>query len=349
MQEMAPFLIDQFLSNFSSDVGIDLGSANTPVVVRGRGIRLHEPSYVAVDRVRKKVIAVGHDARMMTGRTPPYISVIRPIRDGVISDFDVAQSMLRYFLEKLGNRGVLRPRVIVGIPPDITDVEQRAVSEAARQAGARSVYLVSQPMAAAIGAGLPVLEPTGSMLVDIGAGTTDVAVIALGGVVVGRARRVAGDEIDEAILNHVRKVHQLSIGERSAEELKMDLTSPSRNGKRESVRVKGLDLRTGLPDSREITSNEVYEAVSDIIMMIAELVKSTLEVTPPELVSDIVQRGITITGGTAMMEGIDQVLSLKTGVTCRKAPNPLYSVALGTEKIFNEAGLMKAIFGRKRR
>jgi len=346
---MAQFFIDQLLSGFSSDVGIDLGTANTPVLVRGKGIKLREPSYVAIDSIQKRVIAVGHEARLMYGRTPPYISVVRPIRDGVISDFDIAQSMLRYLLNRLGNHGILRPRVIVGIPPDVTDVEQRAVSEAARQAGARSVCLVSQPMAAAIGAGLPVLEPSGSMVVDIGAGTTAVAVISLGGVVVWRARRVAGDEMDDAILNYVRRAHHVLIGELSAEELKMELGSASRNGEQDVALVKGLDLKTGLPKVQKIRTGEIYEALADIILMIAELVKSTLEATPPELVSDIVQKGIVLTGGGSLLKGLDQILSKKAGVPCHRASDPLSSVVLGTETIFNNPRLMKAVSNRSKR
>jgi len=343
------FFLDQFLSNFSQDIGIDLGTANTPVLIRGKGVRLREPSYVAFDKHKKKVIAVGNEAKMMYGRAPSFIDVIRPIRDGVIADFEIAQSMLKYILGKVGNHGLLRPRVIVGIPGDVTDVEYRAVSEAARQAGARSVYLISQPLAAAIGGGLPVLDASGSMVVDIGGGTMEAAVISLGGTVVWRARRVAGDEMDATILNYVKKTYNLLIGEKTAEDLKIELGSALESEENRYTYVKGRDLQTGLPRIQRIYAEEIYNALREIVAVITELVKSTLEATPPELVSDIIEKGIMLTGGSSLLKGLDQYLSKATGVNCYRATDPLSTVVLGTERLFKEPLLMKVIFGKSQK
>ncbi|MDP3044354.1 MAG: rod shape-determining protein, partial [Bacillota bacterium] len=296
---------------FSRDMGIDLGTANTLVYVKGRGIVLREPSVVAIQRDSGHILAVGEEARQMIGRTPGNIVAIRPMRDGVIADFDTTQSMIKYFINKaLRSRIFLvRPRVVIGVPSGVTAVEERAVREAALQAGAREAYLIEEPMAAAIGAGLPVHEPTGNMIVDIGGGTTEVAVISLGGIVTSRSIRVAGDEMDEAIIQHIKRNYNLMIGERTAEEIKIKIGTAYPLDISETEEVRGRDLVTGLPKTVLVTSDEIYRALSEPISSIMEAIRNTLEKTPPELSSDIMDRGIMMAGGGGMLRGLDRLVS----------------------------------------
>ena len=327
-------VIRGLLSRFSRDMGIDLGTANTLVHVRGRGILLREPSVVAINRDDKKVLAVGEEAKRMLGRTPGNIIAIRPLKDGVIADFEQTEKMIRYFIEKIHRRNYLMaPRVVIGVPSGVTEVEERAVKEAAKKAGAKEAYVVEEPMAAAIGAGLPVSEPTGSMIVDIGGGTTEVAVISLGGIVTSRSARIAGDEIDEAIANYVRRTYNLFIGDRTAEEAKFEVGSAYPTGPERTMNVRGRDLISGLPRSATITSSEIREAIQDPINAIIEAVKVTLEGTPPELASDIYERGIVLAGGGALLEGLDQLICRETGMPVHIAVDPLSCVVIGTGKI----------------
>src|SRR5689334_761531 len=303
-------LLRGVLGRFSRDMGIDLGTANTLVHVRGKGILLREPSVVAIERDNKKVLAVGEEAKRMLGRTPGNIIAIRPLKDGVIADYDQTEKMLRYFIEKVNRKALwASPRVVVGIPSGVTEVERRAVIEASKKAGAREAYLIEEPMAAAIGAGMPIVEPTGSMIVDIGGGTTEVAVISLSGIVTSRSIRVAGDEIDEAITAYVRRTYNLFIGDRTAEFAKFEVGSAYPAGPERRMEVRGRDLISGLPRGATITSSEIREAIQDPINSIVEAVKVTLESTPPELSADIYERGIVLAGGGALLEGIDQLIS----------------------------------------
>lgn len=322
------------LSRFSRDMGIDLGTANTLVHVRGRGILLREPSVVAIDSETKKVLAVGEEAKRMLGRTPGSIQAIRPLKDGVIADFEQTEKMIRYFISK-AHRGIIwiSPRVVIGVPSGVTEVEERAVKEAAKKAGAKEAFTIEEPMAAAIGAGLPVSEPTGSMIVDIGGGTTEVAVISLGGIVSSRSVRIAGDELDEAIINYVRRTYNLHIGDRTAEKAKLEVGSVYPVGPERSMEVRGRDLITGLPRSTALTSGEVREAIQDPINAIIEAIKVTLESTPPELSADIYERGIMLAGGGALLEGFDQLISRETGMPVHIAADPLSCVVLGTGKV----------------
>lgn len=330
-------IVRGMLGRWSRDMGIDLGTANTLVHVRGRGILLREPSVVAIERESRKVLAVGEEAKRMLGRTPGNIIAIRPLRDGVIADFDQTEKMIRYFIEKVHRRTMLlAPRVVVGVPSGVTEVEERAVMEAARKAGAKDAYTIEEPMAAAIGAGLPVAEPTGSMVVDIGGGTTEVAVISLGGIVTSRSIRVAGDEIDEAIVNYVRRTYNLYIGDRTAEQAKFEVGSAYAIGPERTMQVRGRDLISGLPRSTTITSSEIREAIQDPINSIVEAVKVTLESTPPELSSDIYERGIVLAGGGALLEGLDHLLARETSMPVHVAPDPLSCVVLGTGRVLEE-------------
>lgn len=330
-------LFNGILGRFSRDMGIDLGTANTLVHVRGRGILLREPSVVAIERDTKKVLAVGEEAKRMLGRTPGSIIAIRPLKDGVIADFDQTEKMISHFIQKVHRRGrLVAPRVVVGVPSGVTEVEERAVKEAARKAGAREAYLIEEPMAAAIGAGLPVAEPTGSMIVDIGGGTTEVAVISLSGIVTSRSIRVAGDEIDEAIVNYVRRTYNLYIGDRMAEEAKFEVGSAYASGQERTMEVRGRDLISGLPRSTIITSSEIREAIQDPINAIVEAVKVTLEGTPPELASDIYERGIVLAGGGALLEGLDKLLSRETSMPVHIATDPLSCVVIGTGRVLDE-------------
>lgn len=323
-------LLGGVLGRFSRDLGIDLGTANTLVHVQGRGILLREPSVVAIDRDSNSVLAVGEEAKRMLGRTPGNILAIRPLKDGVIADFDQTEKMIHYFLSRVHRRGMLLPpRVVIGVPSGVTEVEERAVREATKKAGAREAYLIEEPMAAAIGAGLPVFDPVGSMVVDIGGGTSEVAVISLGHIVTSRSVRVAGDEIDEAVANYVRRAYSLTIGDRTAEMAKIQLGSACAVGPERSAEVRGRDLISGLPRSTRITSSELREAIQEPLNAIVEAVKVTLEDTPPELAADIYENGIVLAGGGALLEGLDRLLSCETCMPVHIAPDPLSCVVLG--------------------
>ncbi|AJA48431.1 Rod shape-determining protein MreB [Clostridium pasteurianum DSM 525 = ATCC 6013] len=318
----------------SRDMGIDLGTANTLVYVKGKGIVLREPSVVAINTNTKTVLAVGNEAKQMIGRTPGNIVAIRPLKDGVIADFDVTESMLRKFIAKVTSKGAFAsPRIIVCFPSGVTEVEKRAIDEATKRAGARDVQLMEEPMAAAIGAGLPVEEPKGSMVVDIGGGTTEVAVVSLGGIVTSKSLRVAGDELDESIINYIKKVYNLMIGERTAENIKMQLGSAYKvSDVEETMEIKGRDLVTGLPKNIEITESEVREALKEPVASIVDSIKLTLEKTPPELAADIMDIGIMLTGGGALLRGLDCLINNETHMPVHIAEAPLDCVALGAGK-----------------
>ncbi len=318
---------------FSHDMGIDLGTANTLVYVRGQGIVLSEPSVVAINKDTGKVRAVGNEGKNMIGRTPGNIVAIRPMKDGVIADFEVTEEMLRYFIHKVHNRKrLVWPRVAVCVPSGITAVEKRAVTESAMQAGAKKVYTIEEPMAAAIGAGLPVQEPQGCMIVDIGGGTTEVAVISLGGIVFCRSVRVAGDEMDQAIIQHLKRTYNMMIGERTAEEIKIAIGSAFPLKDELEMQVKGRDQVLGLPKILTITSEEIREALHEPVSAIVEAVRLTLDRTPPELSADIVDRGVVLAGGGALLRGLDQLLSKDTGLHVSVVEDPLTAVVLGTGK-----------------
>ncbi|MGE5560636.1 MAG: rod shape-determining protein [Chloroflexota bacterium] len=325
------------LLNFSRDVGIDLGTANTLVYLKGKGIILQEPSVVAQQKDTGEILAVGEEAKRMIGRTPGNIVAIRPMKDGVIADFDITQQMLKHFIRKaISSRSLFKPRVVVCVPTGVTEVEKRAVKEATEQAGASRAFIIEEPMAAAIGAGLPVQEPTGSMVVDIGGGTTEVAIISLGGIVTSRSIRVAGDELDEAIVNYVKRNYNLLIGERTAEDVKIAIGSAMPSEKDETVDMRGRDLVTGLPKTVKISSNEVQKALSEPISLILEAIKVTLERTPPELAADIMDRGIVMTGGGSLLRGLDRLVARETGMPVHVADDPLLCVALGAGKYLDE-------------
>ena len=312
-------------------MGIDLGTANTLVHVAGRGIVLCEPSVVAIDREKNRVCSVGSDAKLMVGRTPSHIVAVRPLKDGVIADFEITREMLKHFIERAHRgRKFAFPRVMVGVPSGVTEVEKRAVIEAAQSAGAREARTIEEPMAAAIGAGLPVSEPTGSMIVDIGGGTTEVAVISLGGIVTSRSLRIAGDEIDEAIIAYVRRHYNMLIGERTAEAIKMELGSAFPLFQEITYTVRGRDLISGLPGSAVLTSGEIRDAIREPVMEIVETVRATLEQSPPELSADIMERGIMLAGGGALLRGLDQLLAREVQTPVHIADDPLTCVVLGT-------------------
>ena len=320
---------------FSTDIGIDLGTCNTLVYIRGKGIVASEPSVVAVERGTKRVVAVGEEARRMLWKTPGDIIAIRPLRDGVIADLETTEKMIRYFIAKvLPRRWLVKPRMVIGVPSCITEVERRAVEESAFKAGAREVKVIDESLAAAIGANIPIFEPAGHMVVDIGGGTSEISVISLGGMVVTNAIRLGGDEFDEAIIKHVRTVHNLIIGERTAEELKISIGNASPDRKIEKMEVKGTDAITGLPRRLEIDSVEVREALQEPINAIIEEIKRTLGQTPPELAADIVERGIVLTGGGSLLKGFDTLIANETGVPAFLAEDPLNCVALGAGRYF---------------
>jgi rod shape-determining protein MreB len=324
-------MFGKLLNYFSTDIGIDLGTANTVVYVRGRGIVLREPSVVAIVTGTSQVRAVGEEAKRMLGRTPGNITAIRPMKDGVIADFDITEAMLRYFIKKAHNRRYgVKPRVIVAVPSGITEVERRAVKESAYHAGARDVRLIEEPMAAAIGVGLPVEEPAGNMIVDIGGGTTEVALISLAGIVLSRSVRVAGDECDEAITQYMKRAYNLMIGERTAEDIKMKAGSAYPLEQELTMEVRGRDLVAGLPKTLTITSEEIREALQETISIIVENVRVTLERCPPELAADLVDRGIMLAGGGSMLRGVDKLLAEETGLPVHLSDDPLSAVALGT-------------------
>lgn len=337
---------DAFFGWLSNDLAIDLGTANTLVFVKGKGIVLREPSVVAVrkDARVNRVLAVGKEAKMMLGRTPGNIVAIRPIRDGVIADFEVTEAMLRYFIKKVHNRRTLvHPRIIVSVPSGITQVEKRAVRESAESAGAREVFLIEEPMAAAIGAGLPITEPTANMVVDIGGGTTEVAVISLAGIVYSNSVRVAGDKMDDAILQHIKRKHNLAIGEHSAEMIKTTIGDVLPESPPNTMDIKGRDLVTGVPKTLTINSEEIMTAISEQIEAIVETVKMALELTPPELSADIVDQGIVLTGGGALLRNLDKRLKNETGLPIIIAEDPLSSVVLGSGKALENIDVLREV------
>lgn len=333
----------------AKDIGIDLGTANTLVHVRGKGIVVREPSVVAIDVNADKVLAVGNSARNMIGRTPGNILAIRPMKDGVIAAFDITQTMLREFIKKVSSANLFsKPRVIICIPSGVTEVEKRAVEEATLQAGAREAFLIEEPMAAAIGAGLPVEEATGSMVVDIGGGTSEVAVISLGGIVSCKSVRVAGDALDAAIAAHIKKEHNLMIGDRSAETVKMQIGSAYPLEEELVMQIRGRDLLSGFPKNLEVTSREIRQALEEPIMQIIDAIKVTLEKTPPELSADIIDRGIMLTGGGALIRGLDKLINKETGIEVRIAENPLDCVAMGTGKVLEDIDTLRKVLINKK-
>ncbi len=323
------------LRSFSKDIGIDLGTANTVIYVSGEGIVLQEPSVVAIDQRDKTFYAAGEEANKMIGRTPGDIIAVRPLRDGVIADFEAAEMMLRAFIQRV-KRGIFNPRIAIGIPSGVTGVEWRAVMEAARKAGAREVYPIDEPVAAAIGAGLPVTEATGSMIIDIGGGTTEVAVMSLQGIVLSESVRVAGDELSEAIMSYMKKVHNLVVGERTSEEIKIKIGSAYPTNDDASMEVRGLHLLSGMPRTVTVKASEIRESMAEPLSVIVEAVKRTLERTPPELAADIVDRGIMLAGGGALLNGIDTLISHETGIVTHIAPAPLNCVVLGAGRVLED-------------
>ena len=341
-------MLSKLMGWLSADMAIDLGTANTLVYVRGKGVVLNEPSVVAIEEYRgkKQVLAVGNEAKLMLGRTPGNIHAIRPLRDGVIADFEIAEEMIKYFIRKVHNRrSFASPMVIVCVPSGSTAVERRAIQESAEAAGARKVWLIEEPMAAAIGAGLPVTEPTGSMVVDIGGGTTEVADLSLGGIVYARSVRVGGDKMDSAIISYIRRNHNLLVGEGSAEKIKKEIGSacPPEKGEGRTVEIKGRDLMNGVPKEIVITERQVAESLAEPVAQIVEAVKVALENTAPELAADIVDKGIVLTGGGALLSNLDQVLRNATGLPVSIAENPLACVVKGTGKALDDIHKLKSI------
>ncbi len=341
-------MLDSVFGLFSNDLAIDLGTANTLVYVKDQGIVCNEPSVVAVEqrneRVGKKVLAVGAEAKKMVGRTPANIVVIRPLKDGVIADFEITEVMLRYFIQKVHNRRALvRPRIIIGVPFGVTEVEKRAVRESAKLAGAREVYLIEEPLAAAIGAGLPITEPTGSMIVDIGGGTTEVAVISLAGIVFARSIRVGGDKMDESVAQYIKRKYNLLIGERTAELIKMTIGSAYPGDVIQTMEIKGRDIVAGVPKTVLITGEEIRDSLLEPINQIVEAVRVSLERMPPELASDILDRGIVLAGGGALLRNLDILLKEETGLPVMLADDPLTAVVMGAGKALDEISLLKEI------
>ena len=337
-------MADRLTGFVGRDMAVDLGTANTLIYVRGQGIELNEPSVVAIDVHDRRPLAVGTEAKRMIGRTPSHIQAVRPLKDGVISDFDICEKMLRYFIHKVHHRRWVKPRMVIAVPSGITGVEQRAVLEAAEYAGARKpAHIIEEPMAAAIGAGLPVQEPTGNMIVDIGGGTTEVAVISLGGIVASESVRVGGDELDEAIIQYIKKEYSLALGERTAEEVKMALGSAWPLAEELQAEVRGRDLISGLPKTITITTGEIREAIGEPVSSIIDAVRVTLDKTPPELAADIMEQGITLAGGGALLNGLDRRLAHETGMPIRIAANPLYCVALGSGQALEEFEALKNV------
>lgn len=336
--------IDNFFGRFSKDIGIDLGTRNTVVYVRGVGIVLSEPSMVALDTNTNAVMAIGNEAYNMVGRTPGNIIAVRPMKDGVIADFDVTEKMVTAFVEKARTKAnMVRPRILLGIPWGITSVEKRAVSDAAYRAGARESLLIEEPMAAAIGSGVNVDSPVGQMIIDIGGGTTEVAVISLSGIVVCKSIRIAGDEFDEAIISHCRKNYNLLIGERMAERVKIEIGSAAPFENEKTMEVKGRDLVSGLPRTFTLSSYEIRDALSEPLHAIIETLRATLEITPPELSADIMRNGILITGGGSLLEGLDKQLALETQIPVHRSSDPLACVAIGTGKVLEDTEFMTRI------
>jgi rod shape-determining protein MreB len=329
---------------FSNDLAIDLGTANTLIYVRGKGIVLSEPSVVAIKKGTNNVLKVGKEAKEMLGRTPGSIVAIRPMKDGVIADFDVTEQMIRQFIWKIHNRKTLvRPRIIMCVPSGITQVEKRAIRDSAEQAGAREVHLIEEPMAAAIGAGLGVQEPSGNMIVDIGGGTTEVAVISLGGIVYSQSVRIAGDEMDEAIIQYLKRKYNLLVGERTAENIKIHIGSAYPFDEPRKMEIKGRDLVDGIPKALTINDSDIREALHDPIYAIVDAVKTALERTPPELASDLAEKGIVMAGGASLLHGLDTLIALETHLRVRVADDPLSCVVLGTGKVLDELNLLKTV------
>lgn len=327
---------------FSNDIGIDLGTANTLVYVKDRGVVLREPSVVAIQEGTKRILAVGDEAKRMLGRTPGNIRAIRPMKSGVIADFDITEAMIRYFIRRVRSHKFVKPRVIIAVPGDITEVEKRAVQESAKHAGAREVFLIEEPMAAAIGVGLPVQEPTGNMIVDIGGGTCDVAVISLAGIVFAKSVRTGGDAMDECIVRYMQRVYNLMIGERMAEEIKITIGSAYPLSKEKSMEVKGRDLVAGLPKTLSVTSEEIREALQEPISAIVDAVRIALEKCPPELSADLVDRGMILAGGGSLLQGLDRLVAEQTGLPAHRAEDPLSAVAEGTGVVLNELHILKS-------
>ncbi len=335
---------DKILGLFSNDIGVDLGTATTLIYVKNQGIALCEPSVVAIQKGTNNVLAVGAEAKRMLGKTPGSIVAIRPMKDGVIADFDISEKMLRYFIKKVNpGRFSGRPRMVIAIPSGITEVEKRAVKESAFKAGARDVFWIEEPLAGAIGVGLPIEEPTGCMIIDIGGGTTEIAVISLGGIVFAKSIRIGGDEMDEAIIEYMKKNYNLMIGERTAEEIKIKIGSAYPQEEEMEMEVKGRDLIVGLPKHVKITSQEVREALESPIREIIEATKITLERTPPELAADLIERGIVLAGGGSLLRGLDKLLAQETGLPVFVADDPITAVALGTGKVLEEFGYLKRL------
>jgi len=339
-------LLNNLLGMFSNDLAIDLGTANTLVYIKGRGIVCNEPSVVVVRKDNKKTIAVGAEAKRMLGKTPANITAIRPMKDGVIADFDATGEMLKYFIKKVHNRkSFLSPRVIIGVPSGITQVEQRAVKDAAQASGAREVYLIEEPMAAAIGVGLPVGEPSGNMIVDIGGGTTDIAVISLDGIVYSKAVRVGGDKMDEAITAYIKRKYNLLIGDRTAEQIKIDIGSAYavNPDNTKTMEIKGRDMISGIPKTIVVSETEIREALSEPVNIILDTVKVTLENTPPELAADIVDKGLVLAGGGALLKGLDMLIREETGLPVVVPEDPLTAVVRGVGRMLDELELLKKI------
>ncbi|MCX5711751.1 MAG: rod shape-determining protein [Candidatus Omnitrophica bacterium] len=343
-KELIKKITNYILSLFSNDIGIDLGTASTLVCVKGKGIVLCEPSVVAVERGTSRVLAVGEEAKRMLGRTPGNIMAIRPMRDGVITDFEVTEAMLRHFIRKVRNRRFqVRPRIIIAIPSGITEVEKRAVKESAERAGAREVFLIEEPVAAAIGVGLPIQEPIGNMIIDIGGGTTEIAVISLSGIVFSKSIRIGGDEMDVAVIEYLKKTYNLMVGERTAEDIKIKIGSAYPLEQEMTLEVKGRDLVAGLPKAVTITSEEIREALQEPLRAILEITKISLERTPPELSADLIEHGIVLAGGGALLRGLDKLIAEETGLPVHVADDPLTAVVAGTGVCLENIQFLKKI------
>jgi len=335
---------DGLMGLFSSDIGIDLGTASTLVYLKNEGIVLCEPSVVAIESGTTNVLAVGEEAKRMLGRTPGNIVAIRPMRDGVIADFEITENMLRYFIKKVHHsKRLVRPRIVVAVPSGITEVERRAVKDSALHAGAREVYMIEEPLAAAIGVGLPIHEPSGNMIIDIGGGTTEMAVISLAGLVFSKSIRIGGDELDAAIINYLKRTYNLMIGERTAEDIKIRIGSGYPLEEEMAMEVRGRDLVAGLPKMININSEEIREALSEPIAQIVEAVRITLERTPPELSADLIEKGLILAGGGSLLRGLDKLIAEETGLPVHIADDPLTAVVLGTGKVLSELGYLKRL------
>lgn len=343
-KEIVRHILNYILGLFSNDMGIDLGTATTLVYVKGEGVVLCEPSVVAVERGTSNVLAVGEEAKRMLGRTPGNILAIRPMKDGVIADFEITEAMLRYFIKKVHHRRVLvRPRIVIAIPSGITEVEKRAVKDSAERAGARDVFLVEEPVSAAIGVGLPIQEPVGNMIIDIGGGTTEIAVISLAGIVFSKSIRIGGDEMDEAIIEYLKKTYNLMIGERTAEEIKIKIGSAYPLEEEKTLEVRGRDLVAGLPKTVTVTSEEIRDALQEPLRAILEATKISLERTPPELSADLIENGIVMAGGGSQLRGLDKLISEETGLPVHVADDPTTAVVRGTGKVLNEIHYLKKV------